>query len=533
MIRINVPTPFWSKWALVPDLVREVPKLLIDAFGVIADEVRKHGRVDVPLAFMVFIFLVAYVPIIPVNTDNPQLLTFINDEAPLSMALDGMRATPYGDPYNFVSAPAKDKPYPKYYGDLKYVGVGYYYGGLYGGIAFLGYGPLQALGLPPFPTAPIILRIVSALAGLWALLIAYNFASYHFGRVAAVVSGILVLTEPLFVYYSMIVHPDILQFALSLLALAISLRHLNYGDKASLVAMGILSGLIQGTKLGGPWLIPIFALATVVGLRHQKPHLGGRSFAWCLAQRGAALVLVSLAAWIISTPYAFLEPDFFAMTKVVYSMNVSSWFSPVTFSSWVYALWNHCGALLMSAALGSIIVIIGTIVVTKKIPWPLILVFVLGLSQLLWFAILNKLWVVVAYLFTTVGMIALLSGASVGTVCGVVARSGSIGRIVAGIIAGLAILLSGSGRWFNIAQSAVNYRAMDFNSFIQIGRWAANGNLPSNSRILWDDIAYFDRERFPNGHMLGGLLTYNNLHERQPEYIVLSASMYDLVGIAI
>jgi hypothetical protein len=113
------------------------------------------------------VYLVLFFPIILRATDNPQLLTCcVNDEAPLSMALDGMRAFPYGDPFNFVLGPVKGTPLPDYWGKLNHAGVGYYYGGAYVRLAFLAYEPLQVLGLPPFPTAPIILRLVSTLSGL-------------------------------------------------------------------------------------------------------------------------------------------------------------------------------------------------------------------------------------------------------------------------------------------------------------------------------------------------------------------------------
>src|SRR5262245_48651477 len=98
------------------------------------------------------------------------------------------------------------------------------------GLAFLVYAPLYALGLAAFPTAPIILRAISTASGLLALLITYNFCRSHAGRIAALVTVIVLLTDTYFVHYALIIHPDATQFALALLALAVAVRHLKEGD---------------------------------------------------------------------------------------------------------------------------------------------------------------------------------------------------------------------------------------------------------------------------------------------------------------
>ena len=227
-------------------------RLVAGAVRIIVEEGRAHLRLDLPLIIMLLGYLIAFAPVVSRVTENPHILRCcINDEAPLSMALDGMRDVPYGDPFNFVLAPAKGKDLPEYWGKINYAGVGYYYGGVYMGLAFLAYAPLQALGLPPFPTAPVILRVLSLLAGLLAIMMIYNFGRRHVGRIGGCIGALILLTDHYFLYYSTIIHPDGTQFALAVLALAVAVRHLRSGDVESLGALALLSGLVQGTKMGG------------------------------------------------------------------------------------------------------------------------------------------------------------------------------------------------------------------------------------------------------------------------------------------
>ncbi len=290
--------------------LRSLSRFAAAMVRVTGEVLRAHVRVDLQLAAIVLVYLTAFVPIIPRATESPQALRCcIDDEAPLSMALDGMRVLPYGDPFNFVLAPTKGVPLPTYWDQFNYAGSGYHYGGLYFGLAFLAYGPMEVLGFPPFPTVPIILRTLSILAGLLALLITYNFALMQIGRVAAVVSTLILLTDTYFIHYAIIIHPDGLQFALALLTLAVAARHVTDGELESLGALGFLSGLIQGTKMGGPWLIPLAALALVEGIR-RRHDLPRAAIMALILRRGFLLLVLSIVAYFVSTPYAFLSPDF-------------------------------------------------------------------------------------------------------------------------------------------------------------------------------------------------------------------------------
>src|SRR4051812_2537156 len=86
-------------------LARSAGAVLIAALAVIGAELRAHLRLDLASVLIAAIFAIALVPIIPHATSDAQLLTCcFDDEAPLTMALDGMRAWPYGDPFNFLQS---------------------------------------------------------------------------------------------------------------------------------------------------------------------------------------------------------------------------------------------------------------------------------------------------------------------------------------------------------------------------------------------------------------------------------------------
>lgn len=498
---------------------------LLGSVRIVIEEGRDHLRLDVPLAIMALVYLTLFAPVVSRVTESPHILRCcISDEAPLSMALDGMRDVPYGDPFNFVLAPAKGKQLPPYWDKINYAGIGYYYGGVYMGLAFLAYAPLQALGLPPFPTAPIILRILSLLAGLLALMMIYNFGRYHIGRIGASVGAAILLTDHYFIYYSTIIHPDSTQLFLAVLGLAIAVRHLRNGDLESLGGLALICGLVQGTKLGGPWMIPMVALVAVKGFMLDCGGLFTAQAVRELIKRGLLLLGISLGTYFISTPYAFLSADFFLMTKVVLGLMSHSWLTPTNAMSWISGLWTNFGPVVMTMALtGVLLVCIETI--RGSVRWPMFVLLVLGLSQLLWYSINGKLWVELGYMLGTFVAVALFAGELVEAFGRLLARAGVAGRAAAHAVGALTVGAVIIGRWWSPAELALTWRLSESLTAIQIGRWAEAGNIPRNARIIWDDSAYFDLNKFPNGYLYG-LLTYNELYTYRPDYIILSSSIF-------
>ncbi|MBR1245281.1 glycosyltransferase family 39 protein [Bradyrhizobium sp. AUGA SZCCT0274] len=501
-------------------------RVVVGAFRVIVDEGRRHLRLDLPLIIMVLVFLGAFAPIVSRVTENPHILRCcVSDEAPLSMALDGMRVVPYGDPFNFVLGHVTGKELPEYWGKINYAGVGYYYGGVYMGLAFLAYAPLQALGLPPFPTAPIILRSLSLLAGLLAVMMIYNFGRLHIGRIGGSIAVLILFTDHYFSYYSTIVHPDSTQFALSILALAVAVRHVRTGDIESLAALGLLSGLVQGTKMGGPWMIPMVATATIAGLVLLRGGLHQPGVFRELVRRGLLLVGISLATYFVTTPYAFVSKDFYNMTMVVLRLVGSSWITPTNAFSWFSALWaNLTPPIMMAALVGTILVCIHA--VRGQIRWPMLLLFVLGASQFLWYGINSKYWVELGYMLGTFAAVALFAGECVEGVGRLLGRVGTVGRVAARFICGFVVVALLVGRWWAPSALALTHRLTDALTSIQLARWAEADNIPRNARVIWDDSAYLDPNKFPNAYFRGDLLTYNQMYAYRPDYVILASSMF-------
>src|SRR5207253_679596 len=96
---------------------------------------------------------------------------------------------------------------------------------------FLVFAPLKKLlGVPTFPAAPIVLRSISFAGMLITLLFLWNFAVRHSGRLAASLAALVLLTSEYFLLRGCGVHPDGVQYALTLLVLLLAVRHQEHGD---------------------------------------------------------------------------------------------------------------------------------------------------------------------------------------------------------------------------------------------------------------------------------------------------------------
>jgi hypothetical protein len=201
--------------------------------GVIWHTLQEYLACDIPVAVITLLFVIAFAPLIPRTTENAQkLAAFINDEPALTMALEAMTVRPYGNPANFYERRGHTPQLPAHWGHIHYTGFTYY-GGTYLDLGYLVFGPLHALGASTFPTAPIILRTISALAGLLSLILLYNFAKRYAGTVVGCMAVVFLMTDSHFLYYTSIIHPDTLQLFLALLALLVAVRHTEDGQMAS------------------------------------------------------------------------------------------------------------------------------------------------------------------------------------------------------------------------------------------------------------------------------------------------------------
>jgi hypothetical protein len=74
---------------------------------------------------------------------------------------------------------------------------------------------------------------------------------------------------------------------------------------------------------------------------------------------------------------------------------------------------------------------------------------------------------------------------------------------------------------------AVDQYTIKHSTVRQANAWALAEHVNPKSRIVFDDLAYFDRRQFPNAHLFGGVLTWPAVERLRPDYIVLSSSLFD------
>ena len=241
---------------------------LVEPLAVIAGTLRDYLRIDRYIVAVILVFALLYVPTIPRAVDNSTMLaTATNDDPWMAMALDGSIQRPFGNPANYFDPElAAHKSIPPYWGALRYDGI-IYYGGAVFMLATPVYAVARLLGFPPFPTGPIILRIVSVVGGLLSLIVLYNFAVRNGMRWAGLLASVYLMTDYQFGMWTRMAHPDTLQVLFALFGLVIGLRHAERGDLASLAALGLMCGFVQGAKSGGPWTVPMAFLALLWGLQ--------------------------------------------------------------------------------------------------------------------------------------------------------------------------------------------------------------------------------------------------------------------------
>jgi hypothetical protein len=481
---------------------------------------------DKPLWALLVLYAALWVPLIPRQTDNPQMLaSLINDEPLLTQDLVAMTYWPYGNPANFDLANSRRHPLPSYWGTITYKRATYY-GGTYLGTAFLLYLPFKACQFDDFPVAPMVLRTVSVLAGLLSLMVLYNLGKRLSGRTTGFLAGLIFLADSGFGYYSSIIHPDTSMLALSLLALWAAIRHAETGSGAALIVTGVLIGFAQGAKMAGPWLVPMATLAAAWGVwTTADPEARRAVLVRSFIRRFCLLGFVALGAWVLSTPYAFFDHHYFNTVKMAWRAYRNAPFGDVNAYTWLLAVWNHEGTVMGVLALAGL----------ALVPWRrwrgqhsalLVLAATLGLSIILFHAVTVKLWIVVGYLLPGLALIGLFAAdfltRAVRGLSGV-SRWLAGGTALAGAYFVLPVLYL---RLLGVLTQALTYHCVECNTTLYINRWA-QAHLSPESKILFDDIAYLDPKVFSNTKMHCNFLTYDDLARAKPDYFILSGSIYD------
>jgi hypothetical protein len=481
---------------------------------------------DKPVTALLVLYTALWAPLISRQTANPRMLaSYSNDEPLLTQELVAMRYRPYGNPANLDLANPKHGDPPAYWGTIRYWGA-CYYGGTFLGAAFLLYMPLKACQLHDFPLAPMVLRTVCVLGGIVSLLVVYNLGKRLSGWATGLLAALVLLTDWTLAYYSSIIHPDTTMLALSLLALWTAIRHAETGSRATLLLTGVFIGLTQGAKMGGPWLVPMATLATAWGV-HTAPGSDAprRVRTGRFIGRMGLLGLVAFGTWVLSTPYAFVDPFFFGTLRVAWRTYNQDSSAQATAWTWLIGVWDHEGAVILSMAGAGL----------ALLPWRrwrgqqsalLVLSATLAVSIIAFHAWTVKLWVLVGYLLPGLALVGLLAADFlVRAVRGVSARSRLLGGVAA--LAGASCLAAALyPRVILVLAHALGLYCLDCSTPFYVNRWAQD-NLSADARILHDDVAYFNPEQFPNARLHGGLLTYTTLEKENPDYFMLSGMIYE------
>jgi hypothetical protein len=253
--------------------------------------------------------------------------------------------------------------------------------------------------------------------------------------------------------------------------------------------------------------------------------------------RFALLGGASLVGYFISTPYAFLDPYLFRSVVSEWSVVRSTPYGVVTIWSWVIGIWADIGSVAAAFAASAVVLQVFLLAIGKY-QKPLVLAVLLSLSQLAWYGLLGKLWVVPGYLLVAYGLMAVLS---FNLLFSIVRGVGNVGfgskgksRAVSIIAWGSSYLVLGALTTSNLlerAALATTRRSYELSTQLALNRWAV-GVLPHDARILFDDLAYFDPKVFSNARMNANLLTWWRVMQHEPQYIVLTSSLYDATWIA-
>lgn len=502
-------------------------------------------RFDWLLAGLVACYLAAFAPLIARNTDNPQqLAAYVNDEPFLTMALEATIRWPYGNPGNYFDSdrPRTFNTLPAHWGSLRYDSI-FYYGGSSFQIAFPFYATARLLGLPAFPTGPIILRCISLFAALAAMIILYNVAKERGSRAVGALSFVYLMTDPDLLYYVLYIHPDTLQMLFGLCALLLGVAHVGDGRRLSLFAFGIFCGIVQGTKVGGPWLGPVALLTVWLGFQVSRGRLDAAGIRWLgsfdtaeLLQRVAILVGAIMFGYFISTPYAFIDGYYLkALFNTLQMVNTDhlQQKEKITLMIWVRSVFEKIGWI--GVAFIAAILIRVAWVNGRRVRDPfLLLATVVAASQLLWFGYTGRLWVILGYLILAIGLVSLLSfETALAGVRTALSSNSSLRQMstrrwaaVAGAVAlTLVFVQMLHNRWYVAARMVSDIHFTRQNTVRAATSWAIESKIPPDSFVLFDDLAYFDHQLFPKARMHGGVLTWAQVEYYDPDYIVLSSSL--------
>jgi hypothetical protein len=243
---------------------------------------------------------------------------------------------------------------------------------------------------------------------------------------------------------------------------------------------------------------------------------------------GARVITLGMAAglaFFVSTPYAFLDRYYQHSLQAAWTVVSGQEFASASFLTWINTLVGQLGLpLCITAALATLALAVRA--VTAGVPRGVVLALVLALSNILWYAALGRLWIMPGYLMVAYGLIGLVAGDFLKQCAGLLAnRRPRLVWVARAAAVGLALVLVYT-HWFPV--TCIHFGNLTWNRATQFAAasWAEQ-NLPPGARVMWDDLAYFDPDRFPKQIMVGGVIKMNYLMYHQPDYLVLCATLYN------
>lgn len=475
-------------------------------------------------AFVVVVLAVALGPFLASllrYADNAQVMAaLVDDDALISMQLDGMTVWPWGNPANFLDERRAAGLLPEHWGTLSYRNLPYY-GGLYLDIAFLIWAPLKLLGLSFLPYGPVILRALAHLFTAFFLLAGYNLLKVHFHRVTAMLALLFIASEYWLYQIGATIHPDSLLFFLMVLQLHLCILHAGSPRPGTLVALAITAGLAQGAKMGGPALVPMTVLALAMARRGTMREDG--TFLWLLAvlRDGLAAAAVALSVFFLTTPYALLDSYFFRVwlnwAKV---FSGTSPISPTTFWDWWEQGSANVGMGMLALASGGLLACL-VIRAGRERCIPVVLLACLGLSVFFYYALFQKYWVQLQYLVVAYWAVAAVAAIGLVLLAGTLRGRLRIGAISALLFAGLAFFALRFSSPLLLAFQTIHWREAPQYA---IGAWAEQ-NLPASPAgvsLLSDAPTYFPAHPISDYAFRAAPLRYVDLANRLPDYFLLT-----------
>ncbi|MES2985226.1 MAG: hypothetical protein V4735_08580 [Pseudomonadota bacterium] len=504
-------------------MIKHYRTLVGAGFGVLWQEARGLLKPSWISAALLLVFLILFAPHITRHTaDAPLLASFYDDEPLITMQLDGMTAAPYGNPANYLSGSLGKRPAPAHWLNIEYYNIPYY-GGLYLDMALAVWAPMKLAGAPLFPTAPIILRVLTMLFACCTLLAVCTLIRRALGMWAEVGAGVFLITsQSTFLSLAYMLHPDMLLFFLSLLAVATAARHLRDKDIASMIALGLVAGLAHGAKMGGPHLVPLTALVVALAMG-GLPALKAAPRAWIkrYLMHGVLLAVIAVVMFVVTTPYAVFD-RYYLLTWRIWGKAFTS-DSPITITNF----WDWCIGFERSIRWPLLFVAAGVVALRIKrrhqyVPHLFLCLGVFSLTLFFFYAVLSKYWVQMQYMVVP---LALLAGLAAHALDMAVAAVGPKRRRQAMVAACMVVLALAIGWGKPLAKDMVmtSIALGEWRQAPQVvlGEWARE-HLPKGASVVWDTQAYFPAKEFPDQRMNGGPLKYRDFKRVMPDYFVLN-----------